>query len=222
MSDTGASSTLAGPVWAAFRRHCHRFLRAGYEQALARIQNEPDEETDITGYICEGIENWFCSNPKESFCFFVKDDPPLPGSGRTGKRRPRTDIIIGYAAGARPEFFFESKRLHRTKAGASKYTGNNGMGCFLSGRYASKYKEVAMIAYVQTDLLEDWQTTLQAKVKKQKTELRLTGLEEITFPESFALEWASTHSRPNLAPVKILHVLLDCRRLSSENITPRL
>src|SRR5712671_6636935 len=109
MSEGNAPLDASSPVWAAFRRHCHRFLRIGYEQALSRIQNEPDEETDITGYICEAIEDWFRSHPKESFCFYVKDDPPLGGVNRTGKRRPRTDIILGIAAGTRPEFFFEAK-----------------------------------------------------------------------------------------------------------------
>src|ERR1700744_2140568 len=112
MSATRFSSKLTTPVWAAFRRHCHRFLAIGYQEALSRILNEPDEETDITGYICEALKDWFRAHSKESAGFEVHDDPPLRQKGKTGKRRARTDIIITYAAGVRPEYFFESKRLH--------------------------------------------------------------------------------------------------------------
>lgn len=115
MGRSQISPKLTVPTWSAFRRHCHRFLAIGYQEALPRIRNDPDEETDITGYICEALENWFRVNPQKSFLFFIKEDPPLSGSSRTGQRRLRTDIILSYAAGKRPEFFFEAKRLHATK-----------------------------------------------------------------------------------------------------------
>ncbi len=99
------SPKLTVPTWSAFRRHCHRFLAIGYQEALPRIQNDPDEETDITGYICEALHKWFRAHPRDSFSFVIQDDPPLRDTGRTGKRRRRTDIIISYAAGRRPESF---------------------------------------------------------------------------------------------------------------------
>jgi len=213
MSRSRVSSKLATPTWAAFRRHCHRFLAIGYRQALSRIQNGPDEETDITGYICEAIENWFLVNPQESFLFFIKDDPPLSGGGRTGKRRLKTDIIISYAAGKRPEFFFEAKRLHRTKAVASRYIGEKGMGCFISGRYASHCHEAAMIGYVQTDTPERWQTTLQSNVEQQPNDLQLDRvINSASFEESFPLEWISCHRRFSLPTLSLLHIVLDCRK----------
>src|SRR5258708_26840288 len=98
MTHPRISSKLTRPTWTAFRRHCHRFLAIGYKEALDRIQREPDEETDITGYICEALESWFRAHPHQSFAFFIKDDPPLGGTGRTGKRRFRTDIVMSYAA----------------------------------------------------------------------------------------------------------------------------
>jgi hypothetical protein len=80
MTSLPISPKLKAPVRAAFRRHCHRFLATGYNEALRRIQNEPDEETDITGYICEALEKWFRKNPQQSAGFFIKDDPPLGGT----------------------------------------------------------------------------------------------------------------------------------------------
>jgi hypothetical protein len=206
-------ATLRAPVWAAFRRHCHRFLAIGYREALLRIMNEPGEETDITGYICEMLEVWFRNHPTMSFGFFIKDDPPLGGRGKTGKRRPRTDIIIGYAAGVRPEFFFEAKRLHRTKAVSSRYTSSAGMGCFIDGRYAGGYAEAAMIGYVQTDTMERWHVELQQRVRDEGSELKLESVEASTgFESAFALEWASTHRRDGNELLRLFHILLDCRK----------
>lgn len=213
MTSLPISSKLKTPVWRAFRRHCHRFLAAGYNEALRRIRTDPDEETDITGYICEGLEKWFRTHPEQSNGFFVKDDPPLPGTGKTGKRRPRTDIIIGFAAGSRPEFCFEAKRLHRTKAVASRYTGAAGMGCFISGRYASHCREAAMVGYVQTDTLDQWQDDLQKRVKDEAQQLKLeeTGV-SLKFDSAFPLEWSSTHGRDSGSSVTLFHLLLDCRK----------
>jgi hypothetical protein len=207
------SPKLTTPMWAAFRRHCHRFLSIGYEAALPRVLAEPDEETDITGYICEALKDWFRSHPRESAGFDVHDDPPLRQSGKTGKRRSRTDIIIAFAAGGRPEFFFESKRLHRKKAVGSRYTDSNGMGRFISGRYAGNYSEAAMIGYVQTDTLECWHKELQDRVQNEAKELKLERIEApVKFESSFPLEWASSHCRDGRGPVKLFHLLLDCRK----------
>lgn len=204
---------LKAPVWAAFRRHCHRFLATGYAEALRRIQNEADEETDITGYICEALEKWFRRNPQQSVGFFIKDDPPVAGTDKTGKRRPRTDIVIGYAAGVRPEFFFEAKRLHRSKAVGSRYTSADGMGCFISGRYANRCHEAAMIGYVQTDTLEGWHSDIQKRVQREAQQLNLEGTDvNLGFESAFPLEWSSTHARNGNSSVRLFHVLLDCRK----------
>ncbi|MFY9610511.1 MAG: hypothetical protein WAU45_18115 [Blastocatellia bacterium] len=145
--------------------------------------------------------------------FFIKDDPPLSGGGRTGTRRLRTDIIISYAAGKRPEFFFEAKRLHHTKAIASRYIGEAGMGCFISGRYASHCHEAAMIGYVQSDTPESWQATLQSNIEQQRDDLQLDRIiESVNFEESFPLEWISCHQRSSLAALSLFHIVLDCRR----------
>ncbi len=207
------SPKIYDTFWGAFRRHSHRFLAIGYQQALPRILDEHGEEPDITGYICEAIKDWFLVHPKESFGFFVVDDPILSGNRRAGKDRFKTDIIISYAAGSRPEFFFEAKRLHRTKAIASRYIGEKGMGCFISGRYASDCHEAAMIGYVQSDTLEHWQTTLQSKIETDRSKLKIDSIDNpVSFQDSFPLEWSSAHQREALAAIKLFHILLDCRK----------
>ncbi len=219
MSQSRISPSISVPVWAAFRRHCHKLLAIGYEQAISRIKNGPDEETDITGYLCEAIEEWFRTHSQDSFCFFIREDPPIGGTERTGKRRLRTDLIIGYAAGDRPEFYFEAKRLHRTKAGAARYSGLEGMGCFISGRYANRYREVAMIGYVQSDTLDHWHGTLQSKIETDQRQLKVESIEKrVFFSDSFPLEWASVHRRKGSMSVRVFHILLDCRKIESRQV----
>ena len=206
------SPKLTLPTWAAFRSHCHRYIAIAYQQAVSRIRNEPDEETDITGYICEALEEWFRCHPDEPLPFFIKDDPPLRGTNRTGKRRFRTDIIISYAAGKRPEFYFEAKRLNNTSA-ASQYTGAKGMGCFISGRYAPECREASMIGYVQTKTLDYWQSVLQSRVGSLRPDLQVDEITTpTTFRNSFPFEWSSSHRRTATIPVRLFHILLDCRK----------
>ncbi|HZI30955.1 MAG TPA: hypothetical protein VFF11_01370, partial [Candidatus Binatia bacterium] len=160
-----------------------------------------------------GLKNWLRKNPGKYDGLDVHDDPHVELPGKTGKRRPRADIIITYTAGTRPEFCFEAKRLHRTKARASEYTATGGMGCFISGRYASTYAEAAMIGYVQTDTLERWNDELLNRIKDEAAELELDRTEAtVRFGSSFPLEWASTHRRVGFVPVKVFHILLDCRK----------
>lgn len=207
------SAKLTAKFWEAFRQQCHRFIAIGYQQALARIQNEPDQETHITGYICEAIKDWFLANPKESQVFFVIDDPVLSDGKRRGKARLKADIIISYAAGARPEFFFEAKRLHKKKAPAVRYIGNEGMGCFISERYASKWQEAGMIGYVQSDTLDFWQVTLQEKVEADSQNLEVAQIEkQVSFSQAFPLEWTSTHRRKQTTPIRLFHILLACHK----------
>ena len=211
------SAKLTTPVWADFRRRCHRLLAIGYQEALPRILNEPDQETDITGYICEALKTWFRQNPNDSPCFDIHDDPPLAGSGKTGKRRASTHIIINFTAGNRPEFFFEAKRLHRKKSPGSRYTDAGGMGCFISGRYANNYGEAAMIGYVQTDTLEHWHSELQERVQNEAADLKLESAKKsTTFASVFPLEWVSVHNREGLGSIKLFHILLDCRKHGHE------
>lgn len=212
------SPRLATPFWAAFRRNTHTLLAIGYREALPRIHSEPDEETDITGYICAGLKKWLRANPGKYDGFDVHDDPHVELPGKTGKRRPRADIIVTYAAGMRPEFCFEAKRLHRTKAVAARYTDVGGMGCFISGRYASSYAEAAMIGYVQTDTLERWHRELQERVRNESADLNQERTEaSVKFESAFPLEWASIHRRDGRESVRVFHILLDCRKSHHEH-----
>ncbi len=213
MTRSKISPKLAAPTWAAFRRRCHQLLAIGYQRALPQILSGRDDEPDITDYICRGIREWFAENPRESFGFDVNDDVPRSENERVGKDRQKPDLIFVIAGYHRPEFFVEAKRLHRTKAPAPRYVGKEGMGCFISGSYARKWLEAAMVGYVQSDTLDHWQATLQEKIEADSQALEMDGIEKQTFfPDSFPLEWSSSHRRKEAPSVKLFHILLDCRK----------
>ena len=70
-----------------------------------------------------------------------------------------------------------------------------------------------MIGYVQTDTLERWHGELQERVHKEAIELNLEDTEtSVKFASTFPLEWASTHRRDAHDPVRLFHIILDCRK----------
>ena len=93
----------------------------------------------------------------ESWCksYSVHDDPPIRTEGRSGKYRLRADIIIKSKSKDRYQYIFEAKRLHKHTHLTNDYTGPDGIGCFISGKYASRYSEAGMLGYVQSDSLEE-------------------------------------------------------------------
>jgi hypothetical protein len=67
--------------------------------------------------------------------------------------------------------------------------------------------------YVQTNTLEHWQKESQARVQNEAKELKLERMEtSVKFESAFPLEWASTHRREKTGPVRLIHLLLDCRK----------
>lgn len=107
---------------------------------------------------------------------------------------------------------FEAKRLRKKGFGVDKYVGSDGMGCFLSGLYASRYDEVAMLAYVQSDTLEHWRDQVKNKIDDNANLLRLKSSQrDVKVIDAFPLEWVSEHERDNVdRSITIYHILLDC------------
>ena len=71
--------------------------------------------------------------------------------GKLGKSRPRVDIEFERVVrGKRPRLRFEAKRLNSaTGHTVAKYLGEEGLGCFLSGKYPMMHAEAGMLGYVQ-------------------------------------------------------------------------
>ena len=214
-----------GTVWStyeqSFREDTHQLLAWGYQDARRLIA--PDsEETEITGFIAEAIQVRLSSPAiDERFDrYSLKDDNPVPGEGRTGKRRMRIDIIIESSSRPRhkprPWYTFEAKRLCRPSHPINRYVGREGIIRFVQGRYASDCPEVAMLGYVQTDTIGRWVAELTERFENDSAnQLSITRkLFQVTIHPDLADEWSSSHKRTNGTPLTVFHLFLDCSVMS--------
>ena len=207
-----------GPFSTSFREHAHLLVHWGYEDARDRIQlpeNPHDkEETSITGFLAEAIKARFRKFDLDNWCkyYSLYDDPPVRSEGRSGIRRPRADLIIESTCEGRPEYVFEAKRLKKREHPVSGYTGSEGMGCFISGKYASRYDEAGMLGYVQSGCLAERKDKVKRKIGQDAEKLSLTGSQrDEQVIDAFPLEWVSKHNRNSVRrPIAIYHILLDC------------
>ncbi len=207
------SEVYFGVYRSLFRRQVHQLIAWGHHNARYRIQSNNEEEPNITGYITEAIRARLVTNsPPWCVYYFVHEDTPKAASGRSGRFRPRPDIIIETNLGGRPEYVFEAKRLRTNGFGANKYIDSDGMGCFISGRYASRYDETAMLGYVQGDSLTHWKDQVTKAIDGNAKQLCLKSSQyDNTVIDVFPLEWVSEHERVNLGrSITIYHILLDC------------
>ncbi|HEY1352160.1 MAG TPA: hypothetical protein VGF67_21290 [Ktedonobacteraceae bacterium] len=109
-------------------------------------------------------------------------------------------------------YHFEARRL-RAQGSVNNYLGADGLGCFLSGKYASESDEAGMLGYVQCDDVDIWVTRLQSAIdqdSRNKNELLLLSPQrKMPVIDEFHQEWISRHSRETGRNIVIHHVLLD-------------
>jgi len=207
-----------GPFSTSFREHAHLLVHWGYEGARHRIQHPENtkdkEETSITGFLKKAINDRLYAFEQADWCkyYSVHEESPVETEGRSGKRRPRVDLIIESAFGGRCQYIFEAKPLKKSKHPVSGYTGSDGMGCFISGKYASRYDEAGMLGYVQSDCLAEWKDKVKRKICQDAEKLSLTGSQrDEQVIDAFPLEWVSEHNRNSVTrSIAIYHILLDC------------
>lgn len=200
--------------WSAYRQHVHTLLVWGYTDSRPRVQAKHDEPA-ITGFIAEAIQNRLDAIDSPSWCdqIGIKDDPPIPGGGRTGRKRWRPDLIFeSVERRPRPKYHFEAKRL-RNQQSINDYLGKDGLGCFLSGRYAHESDEAGMLGYIQCDNISTWVERLQLAIDQDfqdKNEfLLLSPQRNIQVVNAFPKEWMSKHDRHTGRNIVIHHLLLD-------------
>ena len=216
-----AGDESSGAIWReydlSFREDAHQLLAWGYLGARHLIA--PDrEETEITGFIAEAIQAKLNSpdNDERFDRYSLKEDNPVAGEDRTGKRRVRMDIIIESSSRprylSRPQYTFEAKRLCRPNQTLGDYLSGEGLLRFLQGRYASHCPEVAMVGYVQTDTITYWTTVLEKRFDGDSANhFRITEkLSQISIVPHLTNEWVSKHQRESEMPIIIFHLFLDC------------
>ena len=139
------------------------------------------------------------------------ENRPTELAGVEGKKRPQPDLVIEGKMPGRPEYIFEAKRLKKHGFGAGKYLGEDGLGCFLTGKYAARYDEAAMLGYIQSDTPADWKTDIRGKMNQQSTPLNLISPpQDIEVIAEIPNEWMTTHHRKVInRAISIYHILLD-------------
>lgn len=204
-----------GPFSNAFRINAHTLIYWGYKEALSRITHDSHEETTITGYISESLKNRLrtLDGPRWYKKFSVIENRPMEKEGCEGKKRPMPDLVIEGNMPGRPEYIFEAKRLKKTDFGIGKYLGEDGLACFINGKYAARYDEAAMIGYIQSDSPNYWLTDIQKKIQQKESDLNLTSLrEKVEVINDLPDEWMSIHARESIErSIFIYHILLDFR-----------
>ena len=195
-----------------FRLHVHQLFAWGYSSARHMIKSNNEEEPNITGFIKVAIRNRLVTNdPPWCVHYSISEDVPVEVINRVGRSRPRPDIIIETNMGNRPEYIVEAKRLRKNGYGPHRYIDADGMGCFISGLYASKYAEAAMLGYVQSDSLSHWQNLVKKAINDNAKLLCLRSQKDETVIGVFPLEWSSEHDRHGISqPIRLYHILLDC------------
>lgn len=205
----------ADHFWETLREDAHKLIALGYKKSLAGIDSDDHEETDITGFIAkalrEQLRDFKCHIWFSGYC--IQEESPQEGEGLRGKRRPKTDLIIECTKPGRAEYIFEAKRLRKHGFEAGKYIGSEGMGCFISGKYASRYNEAAMLGYVQSDNPQYWKKKVREAIDKNKTNLNLvSSQQDVEVIPDFSDEWKSVHGREGIGrSIAIHHILLDYR-----------
>jgi hypothetical protein len=200
--------------WSKYRHHIHTLLAWGYADSHNRVQAKHDEPA-ITGFIAEAIQDRLNSPISPLWCnqIAIKDDPPIPGGGRTGRKRWRPDLISeSVERRPRPKYHFEAKRL-RKQTSIHEYLGEDGLLCFLSGRYAHESSEAGMLGYVQCDSISTWVKRLQLAIDQDYQDknvfLLLPPQRGIQVIGAFPQEWLSKHDRHTGGSIFIHHLLLD-------------
>jgi hypothetical protein len=200
----------------------HHVLFVAVKQLAMRLLAGYDEVA-LTGALVQEL-NAVVASPKThtwDFMLSIHDDPPVDIGVEKGKRRPRVDIQIEKVhLGPRVRFSFEAKRLRLESSNSlADYVGEDGLGCFVSGRYASHAPWAGMLGYVESGPMENWIESIGAKIA-QVPALSCDPEEHWGTPE-FPFESVpcrrSSHHRSDQIDILIFHSFADLRQAMSRS-----
>ncbi len=202
-----------------FRRDAHQLLAWGYQNALAELHCNLQEE-EITGLIVEAMEKRLDnpSTPEKFDRYSIDEEKPIAVEGRKGKKRRRLDLVVvsGHSR-PRPRYIFEAKRLRKNGYPIGKYIGEEGLQCFIKGVYASQYPEAAMVGYVQSDAASYWESELKRSFDGDPSnDLRIIQLlQKVQILSSMPDVWVSEHERVTCSSIAMYHIFLNCSESSA-------
>ena len=197
----------------SFQKDAHQLVAWGYEDTRDKVRSGHLEE-EITGFLVDAIKarlNNALTLPRFRR-YAVHEDEYARLTPRAGRKRRRIDIVVESSLRLpRPEFMFEAKILRRPGFTIGRYTGTDGMQCYIKSEYAAAYHVAAMVGYVQTDGPDYWYGQLHHKLAAdKKKDLRVTlPLQRAKVIDSLPHEWVSRHGREGNDDIDIFHVFLD-------------
>ncbi len=196
----------------SFTTRVHQVLSMGYARLNVGSLAASKEE-DITGELTCAMQTALQEPgaPRWAKYFWVQEEIPVHGQGREGKRRSRVDIqVMQHGRTKRPRFRFEAKRLHDTRS-RREYLGRDGLGCYLTGRYASDDTMAGMLGYVQKGTVEHQATSFAEAFGSDPKRYGITEEGHWTHVQVVATltTYRSVHDRVEpLPPIVLLHTLL--------------
>jgi hypothetical protein len=204
------------------REDAHQLLAWGYADVRAELPTTRDEY-DITGLIADAMARRTDdpATPERFSLYSVRPEHPVSSARTRGKDRPRLDIQIEKCGLPKCYFTFEAKRM-RDDGGATisdslrHYLGPEGVGRFVTGRYAAESIEAAMLGYVQAHDPAFWLERVgSAFADDAASELKalrmLSGFQRTQIIPDLSHEAVSRHARDCLPHLMLFHVFLDCQ-----------
>lgn len=191
----------------------HELVALGYRRLDPGDLADLDE-TAITGKLCDAMEAALdaTDRPPWATLLTVVDDQVESVGGKTGKRRPRTDVCVR-CINPRPSqrFRFEAKRLNRAAA-LDVYLGDDGMLALVTGHYGD-LPHAGMLGYVQTDSCARWCDSIREAIRGTPSKYHAAvpvGFEKLglTICEPVFLS-RHEHGQP-VTTRSIAHTLLHC------------
>lgn len=184
-----------------------------------RLRRDVRLEPRITNLLNQAIEDEYTRQDKAWYVHpEIKDADPV-----TGKEISRTDIRLYHRGipGQKLYFALEAKRLHveagdRTRASYGDYVGNEGMMCFITGKYSQAAPAGGMLGYVMDGDLKRAASGLSDAISSRSTELRLeVGSQYKASPLMPRHPWnGETHHKRVNGMFAMYHLLLPIRKLN--------
>jgi hypothetical protein len=163
---------------AAYRRslrmHAYILIAMGYQELQAEDFTN-SHEPEITGELVRAMREILEreSAPAWATHYAIPEDPPLNVPGKRGTKRPRVDIEFERVTrGRRPRLRFEAKRLRRNRD-VEQYLGEDGLGCFTSGKYPLIHPEAGMLGYVQNSDEITWAAKIEMALTRTPDAYRI-------------------------------------------------
>ncbi len=197
----------------SLRKHSHDLIALGYQE-LRTEDFMSSEEPDITRRLVRVMREITerDSSPSWVALYSIQPESTLDVPGKPAKELPRVDIEVEcHVRGVRPRFCFEAKRLGKNHT-VGLYLGEDGLGCFTSGKYPLTHPEAGMLGYVQSQDEAAWAEKMRKALKRYPTRYSVANngqWEQSSITSQLEYTYCSKHScSAQEEDITVFHTLL--------------